>query len=99
MGNTELVLAMPPIEQINFKTKMIQILTCSAESPMFLKDLTDIETSKMEASVKNDLELITNFMLENLGGFETVNQSVSSGLRRCIGKTAFDLGKSFKLYR
>ena len=68
----------------------------NAAAQTFLKIFTNVETRKMQASVREDLQTITDFMRDKLGGFDTVDQNVASGLRTCLGKTAFDLAKSFK---
>jgi len=95
LGNSEIVLAMPPKEKKNFHIALSERLKDYTDAVSYLEIFSNIETRKMKASDPRDLKGIRNFMIDTLGGFEKVDHSVSESLRRCFGKVAFDFGESY----
>jgi len=95
LGKKNLVIIMPPKVKREFKDAQQNVRDPDA-AERFLRIFTNIDTKKLEASDPDDLKAIKKFIIDNLGGFNKVDQSVSAGLREWVGRAAFTNCESFE---
>ena len=84
LGGTEIALIMPTSEKIKFKNSVIQRVRSGPALQKFLKIFSEIDSKSSKASIHDDLINIRNFIKDQLGGFESVDQKVANALRLWI---------------
>merc|ERR1719233_2278672 len=87
IGGTDIVLTMPLNEKLEFKEAVLQRLTSGPELVKFLHIFSNINSERSEASFEKDLFEIKSFIVDKLGGFDSVDRKVANALRLWIGVT------------
>jgi len=95
LGETEVVLTMTAEGKSDFM-KSVEQITTSYDMEFLLSSLTEIDSKNSEASVKSDLEMIKNFIMDKLGGFDLVDQKVGDALRQWIAESLKMWCESYK---
>merc|ERR1719513_201887 len=86
---------MPPKEKLIFKSELGVRLSKPSKGASFMEVFANVESSKMQASVKEDLEDIEKFIENHLGGFAKVDVAVSSAMKLSLGKATMNFCQSF----
>merc|ERR1712060_494548 len=95
VGHTEIILTMTLENKTDF-IKSVKKLRGSGSMEYLLGSLANIDSKNSKASVDADLEMIKNFIVDELGGFNLVDQKVGDALRQWIAKTLKRLCDSYK---
>merc|ERR1712060_274137 len=95
VGHTEIILTMTLENKTDF-IKSVKKLRGSGSMEYLLGSLANIDSKNSKASVDADLQMIKNFIVDELGGFNLVDQKVGDALRQWIAKTLKRLCDSYK---